>query len=115
MANDTQEVEEIDAHAAVDLVAEGAVLLDVRELDEWEAGRAPVARHIPLGELESRHTELPLDRTIVCVCRSGGRSAYAAAALGAAGYDVRNLTGGMRAWRDADLPVINDSGDGDVI
>lgn len=62
-----------------------AVLLDVREPDEWQAGHAPQARHIPLGQLQSRLSELPRDHQIIAVCRSGRRSALAAQQLGAAG------------------------------
>ena len=63
------------------LMRSGALLLDVREPAEWRSGHAPGARHIPLGELESRLGELPRDQTMVAVCRSGGRSARATSVL----------------------------------
>ena len=85
-------------------------LLDVREDDEWQAGHAPGAQHIPLGQLGSRFEELPKDRAIVAICRVGGRSARATEALRGAGYDVVNLTGGMRAWAAAGKPVVTDDG-----
>lgn len=110
--SDVPTVSATDASALVD---GGALLLDVREADEWQAGRAPAAHHIPLGELATRHTELPTDRRVVAVCRMGGRSAAATDALNNAGYDVVNLAGGMQAWAAAGLPVVSDSGEGTVI
>ncbi|HUZ82975.1 MAG TPA: rhodanese-like domain-containing protein, partial [Gaiellaceae bacterium] len=72
-----------------------AVLLDVREPDEWRAGHAPGALHIPLSELGQRVGELPDATRIVAVCRSGGRSARATESLRRAGLQVDNLDGGM--------------------
>src|SRR3954451_357033 len=74
------------------LAEEGAALLDVREPDEWLAGDAPEARHIGLNQLAARAGELPTDRKVVTVCRSGMRSAQAAALLAAQGRQVDNLT-----------------------
>ena len=87
-----------------------AVLLDVREPDEWAAGHAPQAVHIPLGDLDRRRVELPADRPVVCICRSGGRSLRAADLLAGHGFDVHNLNGGMRAWSDAELAVVTAKG-----
>ena len=64
-----------------DLQRQGAILLDVREDAEWRAGHAPKARHIPLSRLPARLSELPSGRTVITVCRSGHRSAQAAALL----------------------------------
>ena len=96
-----------DAQRRID---DGAVLLDVREPAEWRAGHAPKARHIPLGDLDRRRKELPAGREIITVCRSGNRSARAAGILAADGHTVRNLTGGMRAWSAAGLPVVAKGG-----
>ncbi|MGW4499126.1 rhodanese-like domain-containing protein [Micromonospora sp. NPDC004336] len=90
---------------AADLVANGGVLLDVREPAEWRAGHAPRARHIPLGQLAERLDDIPTDRPVVAVCRSGARSRQAAALLARNHGRVHNLTGGMRAWVDAGLPL----------
>jgi rhodanese-related sulfurtransferase len=90
---------------AAALVAAGGVLLDVREPAEWRAGHAPRARHIPLGQLADRIGELPSDRPVVTVCRSGARSRQAAALLAREGRQVHNLGGGMRAWVDAGLAL----------
>jgi rhodanese-related sulfurtransferase len=104
------EVPEIDVTEAARRVDGEAVLLDVRELDEWDAGRVDGALHIPLGQLAARQDEVPTDRVVVVVCRSGVRSATAAAALLAADYDAVNLAGGMKAWAGAGLPVVTDGG-----
>lgn len=79
----------------------GAWLLDVREDDEWAAGYAPGARHIPLGQLGARTAEIPQDQTVYVICRSGVRSARAAQALAAAGWEAINVAGGMQDWAAA--------------
>jgi rhodanese-related sulfurtransferase len=89
---------------------EGAIILDVREDIEWRAGHAPGARHIPLGRLPHRLRDLPPRRTIITVCRSGARSARAAAFLAREGHEVLNLAGGMHAWARAGLPVVASGG-----
>lgn len=84
----------------------GALLLDVREPEEWRSGHAPGAQLIPLGELGTRAGQLPRDREIITVCRSGNRSRTAAGMLRRAGFtQVRNMTGGMVSWTRAGLPV----------
>jgi rhodanese-related sulfurtransferase len=56
-----------------------------------------------MGSVPDRLDEIPSDRTVVCICRVGGRSGAVATALAGAGYDVRNLDGGMLAWEAAGL------------
>ena len=85
-------------------------MLDVREDDEWAAGHAPDATHIPLGQLPARMGELDRDRPVLAMCRSGNRSRTAAVQLAAAGFDVANVVGGMKAWHSAGLPTVTDSG-----
>jgi rhodanese-related sulfurtransferase len=83
-------------------------VVDVREPDEWngELGRIPGARHLPLGELRARLGELPRDRPVVAVCRSGGRSAEASLILEQAGFPrAANLAGGMIRWHALGLPT----------
>ena len=104
------DIQQITPQDAAQRVESGALLLDVREPDEWTAGHAPGAKHVPLGELNARVDELPKDRPIVAVCRVGGRSGKAAEALQASGYDVVNLDGGMQAWDAAGQPVVTDDG-----
>lgn len=103
------DVLEVDPIAAKTLVDKsGAILLDVREDDEWTAGHAPGAVHIRLGDLDARTFETTAP--IVAVCRSGGRSSSAATRLTAAGLTVYNLTGGMGAWQRSGQPVVRDDG-----
>jgi rhodanese-related sulfurtransferase len=104
-------VSDIDPAEADRLVTAGALLLDVREDDEWAAGHAPAAVHLPMGQVVDRVAELPTGRVIVCMCRVGGRSGSVALHLAGAGYDVRNAAGGMEAWSAAGLPVVDGSGD----
>ena len=76
------------------------LLLDVREAWELEIARLPAARHVPMAELAARLGELDRTRTVVVMCRSGGRSLSVARYLVAQGYpSVANLTGGILAWR----------------
>jgi rhodanese-related sulfurtransferase len=106
---------ELDALDADDAVARGALLLDVREPDEFAAGHAPAATAVPLGELGERLDVLEGAPSVVCVCRSGARSAAAAEALTAAGFDASNLVGGMLAWANEGLPIVASSGESGVI
>ena len=90
-------------------------LIDVREPDEWEAGRIEGARHIPLGEIGDRLGEIDKSRPVVAVCRSGGRSKRVVDALRSRGYEAENLSGGMQAWDEAGLPFgAPDGGPGHV-
>lgn len=111
MSSDPDKLEEVTPIEADELLRKGSYLLDVREDDEWQAGHAPVAHHIALGELEHRYQEIPQDRLIVCVCRGGGRSARAAEALAGVGYKTINLAGGMRAWAASELTMDSETGE----
>jgi rhodanese-related sulfurtransferase len=101
---------EIAAAEAAEEIAAGALVVDVREPIEWDAGRISGAVLIPLGELGARVDELPRDRRMVIVCRTGSRSSYAAGALHGAGYDVANLRGGLAAWTAGSHPLEPDGG-----
>jgi rhodanese-related sulfurtransferase len=97
-------------------VGPGAVLLDVREEDEWVAGHVEGARHIPMGELPARFSEVsgladdaPTGEVVV-VCRSGGRSSRVVAWLTQNGVDAVNLAGGMGAWAAAGRPMVSETG-----
>ncbi|GHC97684.1 sulfurtransferase [Nocardiopsis terrae] len=89
------------AEVLVNEVPEDVYLLDVREDDEWRTGHAPGAVHIPLGTLGERADEVPRDRRVYVICRSGGRSGQATMALNQAGWDAVNVAGGMQAWEHA--------------
>lgn len=104
----TSDVAQVDPTRAEELAAAGALLLDVREPDEWAAGHIQGATHTPLGSLDP--AVVPTDRVVIAVCRSGNRSGKAAARLLAAGVDVRNLAGGMQAWAAGGHPVTRDDG-----
>jgi rhodanese-related sulfurtransferase len=86
-----------------------AVLLDIRETKEFEGGKLPDAVHIPLSQLDTRGSELASmsGRPIVVYCSRGQRSRGAAAALGKLGFaEIYSLHGGIKAWKDAGLPVV---------
>ena len=88
----------------------GAFLLDVREDDEWAAGHAPDALHVRLGELGARAGELPRDREVYVICRTGNRSAYATQALVGGGLHAINVADGMTGWAVAGRPMISEDG-----
>jgi rhodanese-related sulfurtransferase len=88
-------------------------LVDVRLDDEWEAGHIAGAKHIPLDSLSARASEIDQSEPVVLYCRSGDRSGGAADALGASGWDVRSMEGGLEAWVEKGLPIEPD--DGEVI
>lgn len=73
-------------------------LIDVREVDEVQAGHIPGITHIPLGLLEFRTHELDKNKPYIIVCRSGARSSKATQYLQSQGFDVTNMVGGMLAW-----------------
>lgn len=102
MSQSDQQVPEIDVRSAA-ARAEDALLLDVREDDEWSAGHAPTAQHMPLSTFDV--AAVRIDRPVVVVCRSGNRSGQATLALVAAGVDAVNMSGGMTAWHEAGLPM----------
>jgi rhodanese-related sulfurtransferase len=85
-------------------------VLDVREDDEWTAGRIDGAVHIPLGELDGRLAELDQSRPIVTVCRSGGRAGKAAELLSGAGLNAQVMDGGMTQWAKDKLPFTTPDG-----
>lgn len=96
-----------EAHERTGPEAE-AVLLDVREREEWAAGHAPGAVHAPLSALMAggRLPRAAQDRPVVAICRSGRRSREAAELLTARGVDAVDVLGGMGAWTEAGLPVV---------
>lgn len=92
-------------------VAGDAFLLDVREEDEWIAGHAPDAVHMPMMQIPARIGEIPADRDVVVVCRVGGRSAQVVAFLRQNGRArTINLDGGMSDWAAAGRPMVSEDG-----
>jgi rhodanese-related sulfurtransferase len=99
-------VDAIDVLEAQRRQSAGALLIDVRNPDEWQAGHAPQATLIPLGALPDRLEEVPRDREVLLICRSGNRSGQAQRLLLQHGFTrVLNVSGGMNAWTSAGLPV----------
>ena len=99
----------VPAIAVADLPAD-AVLLDVRETEEWVAGHAPGARHLPMSELTGRMPEVPDDDPLFVVCRSGARSARVVAFLSGHGYPAVNVDGGMQSWATQGRAVVAEGG-----
>lgn len=103
-----QTVPSVPVSDVADDLPEGFLLLDVRENDEWTAGHAPNAVHIPMSEISGRLGELPQDGNLLVICRSGGRSARVTAYLNANGWDAVNVDGGMRTWADTGRPLVGE-------
>ena len=87
-----------------------AVLIDVREDDEWQAGHAPDARHLPMSRFVERLDEVPDTEPLYVICRSGGRSARVAAYLNQQGRQSVNVAGGMQSWAAHGLPMAAEHG-----
>jgi rhodanese-related sulfurtransferase len=103
--------EELQPEHAAELLREnGAQLVDVREPYEHEAGRIAGARHIELDQLSEQATAIARERPVVFYCRVGSRSALAAQAFRAAGYDAYNLAGGLAAWVASGLEIEPEGG-----
>jgi rhodanese-related sulfurtransferase len=102
---------------SVDAVPADARPVDVREPEEWVAGRAPTAIHLPMSQITTRLGELPEgEDPLYVVCRVGGRSARVVQYLVAQGYPAVNVDGGMLAWAAAGRPLVNDgSGQPEIV
>lgn len=102
-------VKDVGIIEAVQLINhQDAVVLDVREESEYYSGHVPRSRHIPLGALGKRHTELEKlkGHPLIVVCRSGARSGSACGVLRKFGFEqVYNLSGGVGAWQQANMPL----------
>lgn len=87
-----------------------AVVVDVREDDEWNAGHAPAAVHLPMGEIAERLDELPEVSPLYVICRVGGRSARVTEYLNSAGWDAVNVSDGMVGWERAGRAMTAETG-----
>ena len=85
-------------------------LIDVREPYEWDAGRIEGARHVEMERLASQAGTISRDGPVVFQCRLGARSALAAQAFRAAGWDAWSLRGGLQLWRDEGRPIVPEGG-----
>ncbi len=96
---DVQTVEKLRANPNV-------LVLDVREDTEYAGGHIPGAVLLPLGQIPNRLNDIPKDKTVIAVCRSGHRSNQATQLLRQQGFDnVHNMLGGMNAWAQAGLEI----------
>ncbi|MBD7919360.1 rhodanese-like domain-containing protein [Cellulomonas sp. Sa3CUA2] len=91
----------VDGPTAVQLVRDGASVLDVRERSEWSTGHAAPAVHVPLAEVATAPRRLRKDAPVVVMCASGMRSRTAAKQLRALGLQATSLSGGISAWQAA--------------
>ncbi len=110
MAMDDVDVPQCEVSELPDEFGGTAVLLDVREPDEWRDGHAPGAQHIPLGEVPGRLGEIDSEKELFVVCHFGGRSQRVAQYLVRNGFDAVNVVGGMAAWVASGRPVVTDDG-----
>ena len=97
---------EISVAQALEKRTAGALILDVREPQEWDQVHIPDATLVPLGQLPDRLSEIPKDQEVVVVCRSGNRSATGRDILLKAGYTtVTSMAGGMNQWQATGYPT----------
>lgn len=112
VAEAKKQITEISPGDALKAAEEGnAVLIDVREADDWNEGHAKGAKHLNRGVIELEiEEEIPdLKKPIICYCGGGSRSALVAESLQKMGYEnVRSMAGGLRAWKEAGLPMIQE-------
>ena len=108
--NEPATVPEVDAATALLLVRVGAVLLDVREPHEWQAGHVPGAVLVPLARVSEVSSVVPAGSRVVVLCRSGNRSRVGTEVLVAQGYDAVNLIGGVQALVQLGEPLVDSQG-----
>lgn len=102
----TATVAELEPEQVAEMTSSGeAQLVDVRQDFEWEQGRIPGAVHIPLEQLPARAAEIDRGRPVIFGCRSGSRSAMAAEAFRASGFEAGNLAGGLKLWVERGLEL----------
>ena len=101
------QVETVDVNEVQRLQSEGAVLIDVREPNEWATGHVQGAKLIPLGSLNSELSKIRPDRQVLFICHSGRRAARATSMANRQGLTAMNVRGGMVQWTQAGLPLKN--------
>jgi phage shock protein E len=104
-ATSTALAREVSVDQAHEMYQNGVFVLDVRTQEEWDEYHAPDTTLIPLDQLQARINEVPKDREILVVCRSGNRSQEARDILLAAGYNATSMTGGLREWYARGYPI----------
>ena len=103
--SDEARTPEVTIDDLAEALAGGAPLVDVREIEEYVEVHVPGALLVPLSQLNARAQEIPDDRRVYVICRSGSRSLTAAVALNRAGWDTVSVAGGTLAWMEAGHPV----------
>jgi rhodanese-related sulfurtransferase len=98
-------ISEIEVAALAERVAEGALVIDVREPDEYRAGHVPGAQLLPLATVADQLARFSADGPTYVICTVGGRSMRACEIAADEGYDVVNVTGGTGAWIDSGRDV----------
>ena len=96
---------EVNTDQEYEMYQNGAFVVDVRTQEEWDEYHAPNTTLIPLDQLQSRLAEIPKDREILVVCRSGNRSQQGRDILLAAGYNATSMAGGLKEWYAKGYPV----------
>lgn len=96
---------EVSVEQAYEMYQAGTYVLDVRTQEEWDEYHAPNTTLIPLDQLPNRLNELPKDREIVVVCRSGNRSQQGRDILLAAGFNATSMAGGLSEWYAKGYPI----------
>jgi len=102
-------VPEVDLHTFAAAHAAGAVVLDVRTVEEYQSGHVPGATLIPLDQLAARQDEIPGAAPLYVICAAGGRSLTAAAALNQAGYRAVSVASGTNGWREQGWSLVSGS------
>jgi rhodanese-related sulfurtransferase len=100
-------VPEVDVDQLDQARATAAVVIDVRQPEEYDAGHVPGARLIPLSEVPGRLAEVPTDGEVLVICQTGARSARATDFFRRQGIDARNVAGGTKAWVESGRPVVH--------
>jgi rhodanese-related sulfurtransferase len=101
---------EVTPAEATQLIDAGAQLVDVREDDEFEAGRIPGARHVPLTRVQTEAAGLDREKPLIVYCRTGERSGMAADAFDASGWQASSIAGGLLGWVEDGLPLEPEDG-----
>jgi rhodanese-related sulfurtransferase len=101
----TDQVPEVDLETVAAALGDGAVLVDVREPYEYEAGHVPGARLVPLSEIQGRLAEIPKGRPVYVICAVGQRSYAAAAWLRRNGVDAISVADGTEGWAADGRPI----------
>ena len=109
---DSNRIPEVSVDELAALIEEGIVLIDVRSPEEYAEGHVPGARLLPLDQVGERAGEVPDDRDVYLICRSGGRSARALGILNTHGRRGFNVAGGTLGWIDAGHAVVEGSNEG---